>query len=601
MKVSPKEIVELFALLNKTLDGSLSQEQKRHLEHLLENNSSLHPYYVNFFILNSELRSCLSMPTLDFSDQSIVKDISFLEQASHETLAKMCATENIYFDQERIRKIRQRAERQLQDFLAEQECQRAEQQRQRIKYRQRFVPDFTVVTKKIDSLVTFTGKSIVTLAACFAIALVFVSYIQYFLAHRVIATLGENVNAKWTEPPERTSLGTGALSLEEGYAQLVFAKGARVIVQAPCNFTLISPSKMSVEKGAVIVKVPRQAIGFTIDTQTSSVKDFGTEFGVTVDSQARTEIHVFDGLIQLRSIGQARSSQNQWELTSGSAAIVDKNGNLEIGKVQDRPHLFVRRLPNADQVGMPGQRLNLADIVGGGNGLGTGMIGQGLHPLTGVKAGGKTAVYGQASGYVPTPFHEFIDGVFIPDSENGEPIVISSTGLQFNNCPDTSGVCMHIIRNGTRFQHEYLPPRLSRIRGQTFGIPEHPAIGMHANAGVTFDLDRIRAAHGDIRIVRFKSLCGISETVAEFSDGYWKSQRITAGFRVLVDGELRFYQELEAVPAQSADIDIALEESDRFLTLITTECHPDRPFAWCLFAEPILELSSKQQNKINTK
>jgi hypothetical protein len=601
VKASPKEIVELFDLLNKTLDGSLSQEQKAHLEQLLENNPSLHPYYVNFFILNSELRSCLSMPTLDFSGQGVVKDISFLEQASHETLAKMCAAENIYFDQERIRKIRQRAERQLQDFLAEQERQRAEQQRQRIKYRQRFVPDFTVVTKKIDSLVAFTGKSIVTLAACFAIALVFVSYIQYFLAHRVIATLGENVNAKWTEPPEVTGLGTGALSLEEGYAQLVFTKGARVIVQAPCNFTLISPSRMSVEKGTVIVKVPKQAIGFTIDTQTSSVKDFGTEFGVTVDSQARTEIHVFDGLIQLRSIGQARSGQNQWELTSGSAAIVDKDGNLEIGKVQDRPHLFVRRLPNPYQVGMPGQRLNLADIVGGGNGLGTGIIGQGLHPLTGAKVGGKTAVYGQASGYVPTPFHEFIDGVFIPDAEDGEPIVVSSTGLQFNNCPDTSGVCVHIIRNGTRFQHEYLPPRLSRIRGQTYGIPGHPAIGMHANAGVTFDLDRIRAAHGDIRIVRFRSLCGISETVAEFSDGYWNSQRITAGFRVLVDGKLRFYQEFEAVPAQSAEIDISLEESDRFLSLITTECHPDRPFAWCLFAEPILELSSKQQNKTNTE
>jgi hypothetical protein len=195
---------------------------------------------------------------------------------------------------------------------------------------------------------------------------------------------------------------------------------------------------------------------------------------------------------------------------------------------------------------------------------------------------------------VPTPFHEFIDGVFIPDSEDGEPIAVSSTDLQFNNCPDTSGVCVHIIRNGTRFRHEYYPTRLSRIRRQTFGISGHPAIGMHANAGITFDLNRIRAAHGDMRIVRFRSLCGISETVAEFSNGYWKSQRIKVGFRVLVDGKLRFNRELTAVPAQSAEIDITLEESDRFLTLITTECHPDRPFAWSLFARPILELSAKQ-------
>ncbi len=598
MEASTKDIMELFGLLNKTLDGDLDQAQKVRLEQMLLRNPSLHSYYVKFFLLSSELRACLSVPPVKFSGHDVDRDIIGMDKASQKVLANMFEGENIEFDQERINEIRQHAEHQLQAFLDEQERQRIEQQRQQLRPNRRFNLDFTAVMKKTETLVSFAGKGIVILAAGIIIMLVVMSLVNQYQLHRVVATLGDSVHARWIESPETIELRPGTMNLEQGFAEIVFTKGARVIVQAPCNFTLCSPSKMSVEEGIVIAKVPKQAIGFTIDTQNSSIKDFGTEFGVMVDSQARTEIHVFDGLIQLRSSGQGRSGRNQWELTRGRTAIVDNSGNLEIGSVQDRPRLFVHDLPDANQLGIPGQCLDMADIVGGGNGLGTGKLGYGLHPQTGVRVAEQSVVFGRTSGYVETPYCEFIDGVFIPDGENEESITISSTGLQFPGCPDTSGICAHTIRDGIRFQHEQSTTHLGRIRGQTYGIPGHPAISMHANAGITFDLDKIRSIHSSSRIVRFRSLCGVSETVAEYSDGYWKSQRIKVGFWVFVDGQLRLSRELIAVPAQCAEIDIPLLDTDRFLTLITTECNPDRSFAWALFAEPILELKSRQESNL---
>ena len=582
METPAKAILELYDLLNQRLDGPLSQAQQARLEQMLKDDPSLRQQYVNFFLLSSELRSCLSSPSPDLSGLHLNLDIPAPEAVQ---------PEGIEPDPDRINTIRQKAEHQLQDFLEEQERQRAEQRRMQVRARRAHSWDLKAVANKTDAVLSLIGRGIVVLAVFAALTLSMVGLVQYIQSHRAVATLGEAVNARWSVPPQSPELHTGSMSLEQGYAELAFKNGARVILQAPCRFTLQSPSRMYLEEGTVTARVPRQAIGFTIDTRNSSVKDFGTEFGVVVDMQSNMEIHVFDGLVQLRSSGQARAGQNQWDLTKGRSARMDGHGNLDIGSIQDRPPLFVRALPGPHQIGVPGRRLDLADFVGGGNGLGTGIQDEGLDPSTGAMMGGQADIEGRATGYVATPSYEFIDGVFIPDTDNGAPIRISSTGFLFSGCPDTSGFCLHIIRNGTRLQQRPYDPHPGRLQGRTYGVPGSPAIEMHANAGITFDLHKIRSAHPGTQIERFRSLCGVSQTVADYSDGYWKGQRITVGFRVLVDGQVRFTRDLIAVPSESARIDIPLNETDRFLTLITTECHPDRPFAWSLFAEPVLELA----------
>lgn len=584
---------ELHTLLGRMLDDALNAEQQARLEQLLQDRPELITDYVRFFRLSSELHKCLSRPEVSFLDPDLNLDIPD-PPAPHVQAGR--SNNHVQADQERIRRIRLKAEQQLQAFLAEQERQRkdaAVTSRQRVA-KSRW--DFGSLLSKADALVSLAGRSIVSLAACVALAILGFGIVHSILSGRVIATISQSTHALWQQSPDNNQLHRGRLSLLQGYAEIRFSHGARVLVQAPCHLTLLSPDRMSLEEGRVTATVPPEAIGFTIDTATSSIQDFGTEFGVGIDGQTQTEVHVYQGRVQLRMDRSSQSNSNQWDLTQDRAAILDDTGKLELTSVQERPNLFVRQLPGNNAI-VAGQALSLADMIGRGNGLGTGLINHGMSLTNGQFVDANAIVRARANGFIPAPDHDFIDGVFIPDADAHSPLVVTSTGLTYAQCPDTSGLCVHMIRNGSLFQHEDQPAQPGRLQGQIYGQGGLPGIGMHANAGITFDLNRIRAIYPGSRITRFTSLAGISETAAQFTDGTWNGKRITVGFRVLIDGRERFSRDLRITPAQTVQIDLRLRDTDRFLTLITLEGHWDRPFAWSLFGDPMLELTPVKMKK----
>jgi hypothetical protein len=168
--------------------------------------------------------------------------------------------------------------------------------------------------------------------------------------------------------------------------------------------------------------------------------------------------------------------------------------------------------------------------------------------------------------------------------------------LEHGPVAEASGFCYQGILNGAVFQHQSFDTHPGRLAGDTFGTPEHPSIGLHANAGLTFDLDKIRSTLPEVEISRFQSLCGISETVADYaSDGTWESRRIRISFWVLVDGQVRFSKELAAVGSEPQRINLPLGPRDRFLTLITTTADTKAVLCWSMFAEPMLELTKGRQ------
>jgi hypothetical protein len=63
-------------------------------------------------------------------------------------------------------------------------------------------------------------------------------------------------------------------------------------------------------------------------------------------------------------------------------------------------------------------------------------------------------------------------------------------------------------------------------------------------------------------------------------------------FWVLVDGRTEYSRELGTDPFESEQIDLPLNPSDRFLTLITTTPQ-ENLYCWSMFAEPALELECK--------
>ena len=200
---------------------------------------------------------------------------------------------------------------------------------------------------------------------------------------------------------------------------------------------------------------------------------------------------------------------------------------------------------------LEGQGVNLADVVGGGNGFGTGRKGIGLDGRTGKMQERKFGDLGNVKpGNYAKSTYDFVDGVFVP--AKGETR-ISSTQLKATDLPANGGKAWDMIRNG---------PVTSQFSTKWGGVnyteAGHSMIGLHANAGISFDLAAIRKATG-ITELRFSTVAGYGGRTVEPS----------AEFRVLLDANLKAHKKIgrnDAVP-----IEFEIPKATRFLTFISTD------------------------------
>jgi ferric-dicitrate binding protein FerR (iron transport regulator) len=132
---------------------------------------------------------------------------------------------------------------------------------------------------------------------------------------RPVATLSGTVACKWGSGSLPTETGSrlppGRLRLVEGLARISFADGAEVTLEGPADLELVSPSRCILHAGRLVAKVPDEAIGFTVDTATAVIKDLGTEFGVNAREGLSADVHVFDGLVNVRHRGTGRVEHMQ--------------------------------------------------------------------------------------------------------------------------------------------------------------------------------------------------------------------------------------------------------------------------------------------------
>ncbi|RYD27846.1 MAG: hypothetical protein EOP86_23950 [Verrucomicrobiaceae bacterium] len=139
---------------------------------------------------------------------------------------------------------------------------------------------------------------------------------------QAVAVLNRVVKARWTpgsQPLEPGSpLEPGWMRLDSGLAQVVFYSGARVVVEGPAEFQLISPGEAICRTGRFMAEVPTQAIGFRLRTPWMDITDLGTQFGVDV-SALRTEVHVFKGSIEI----EPAMASPKLKLDEGSGAVAD--------------------------------------------------------------------------------------------------------------------------------------------------------------------------------------------------------------------------------------------------------------------------------------
>jgi hypothetical protein len=125
-------------------------------------------------------------------------------------------------------------------------------------------------------------------------------------------------------------LSPGWLRLASGAVQIEFARGARVVLEGPAEFQLISESNAELRSGRMRAHVPEPAKGFTITTPGMVVVDRGTEFACSVPAQGAPEVHVFVGEVDLnlaRSGGvfQSLRENQSVRVQNGQAYAIQSN------------------------------------------------------------------------------------------------------------------------------------------------------------------------------------------------------------------------------------------------------------------------------------
>ena len=201
--------------------------------------------------------------------------------------------------------------------------------------------------------------------------------------------------------------------------------------------------------------------------------------------------------------------------------------------------------------------VDLADVVGGGDGLGSGAFKDGIDPRTG-------RIERKPMGFLtdinPNQFtispNRFVDGVFIPQTGQDKPdIPISSTGLTIPSVSGADGNAWDVIRNGpVNSTHSTV------LGGVDFTKEGNTLLGLHANAGITFDLAELRTTLGR------DNLSFTSQV------GYFGARRDNAfaDARVYIDGR-EAVKILKLKRSESLqNVDILLPASVRFLTLMAT-------------------------------
>ncbi len=205
---------------------------------------------------------------------------------------------------------------------------------------------------------------------------------------------------------------------------------------------------------------------------------------------------------------------------------------------------------------MENRGLDLADIVGGGDGNGSGRKGRGLHLETGKPQDDPLSRLAPKANLFTAVDGDFVDGVVLPNGDGDAEVPISTTGLKVRGIPKTTGEAWDAIRNGA-----INPQGSTKIGDVDFAAEGHSLLGLHANAAITFDLAPMRAAL-KAGALRFRASVGYG--------GRPESGDTNADARVFVDGEPAFLAERIGPKSGSLLVNFVLPERARFLTLMST-------------------------------
>ena len=213
--------------------------------------------------------------------------------------------------------------------------------------------------------------------------------------------------------------------------------------------------------------------------------------------------------------------------------------------------------------------IDLADIVGGGDGSGTGAD-AGVSVIDGSTTPTHAGGIGAPTNTFVLAANPLVDGVVIPDGGSGgaASVPISSSGLTVTGISDAS------VLLGSNYTQDHVWNGLNQGTSTSWsGV----VLGMHANKGITFDLEAIGAAYGLVPdSFRAMPITG-------------SSINAEADFYAFVDGVLVASAALAGSNQFAPGFESPIPFDARFLTLLVSSNGPNSG-DWTAFLDPTLDL-----------
>ncbi len=431
-----------------------------------------------------------------------------------------------------------------------------------------------------------------------AVMLLGISYVYTHPRHipQDVATVVDTYMVKWGHAEHDLGFGDRIFDDSEihhllrGVLKIQFDNGATIVVEAPAKFAIEDNDKMRVKFGKLSTYVPKQAVGFRVNTPGCSIIDLGTEFGIDVSVRGETSVHMFKGRASVVTATDGQVHQGQ-VLEASEARKITVTGKVSNTEFRERD--FVRNFASREAIIWSGQDLSLASIASGANGIEPAKENYGIDPITGALKYGneedrvKLPDGSEIDRYITVSKLDFVDGIFSPDGEYG-PVQINSAGDTYDGFGNTDGMSYMTI-GAHKIVHMFTASAGRILKAMYLEGCEgsnYENLCLHANSGITFDLKKIREAMPFVDIKRFSSLYGIPSGLGD---------DITADFYVFVDGQARMIKREVSDTDKPGRVEVEISDTDRFLTLVCTE--GENNFGdWTLFVNPRLELEESSSH-----
>lgn len=424
-----------------------------------------------------------------------------------------------------------------------------------------------------------------------------------FVAHIVEATS----DATWAEnsapfdPTLRIGIGE-QISLTSGVLRLEYYSGAQVILHGPAVFVPTGRASGHLASGRMTGKVSDSEVKeFHLSTPSAQVIDLGTVFGVAVNDPDNTDVCVFDGKVEVSSLGEAAAANQPIQLGEGMSVRLSRDGQADLTAQIDRSQ-FLEELPTNENIFLAANEISLIDAFIDGPGLSHRLLAT-LDPMTGKPDADPSRYlrHGADTGYRLAVYSEFVDGAFVPPNTS-QAIQIDSYGNRVH-LPPTLGYTFGTIwarrpvpglelssALNDENRDEFWEIGATREAFAMVNASRLGAIGLHSNVGLTFDLTAIHSVEGQASNQFHCSLVNLGGAVGDkFMREQGKPNR--ADVRIYVDGVERHVEKGLLRGEDPVEVSVNIDLFSKVLTLVVTDFLPAEGVDQVLLIDPRIELA----------